>query len=469
MLTEALLRELKITGLSDDSRRVQAGDLFFAFPAPAFETYAKTALEKGALAVVSENSVPAGVDASRWIQVPDIREARLAAAKWFFKNPFAGLKVHGVTGTNGKTTISFLMAAMLSAAGRKTALLGTICKRIGDSFVESSLTTPGLLELYAFARKASDAGCSDLVMEVSSHALDQARVAGVSFDSALFTNLTQDHLDYHGTMEAYFEAKKLLFTRYLSAEGLAVIHVGNAYGRKLFDEITARKVSVATSGKADFVPEFVKDTADGFSMKVARVSETPFDVSLHGSFNVENALTVLAWANELYLSETAVRDVFRTIQVPGRFQMVWNQDSRRVVVDYAHTPDALERVLATAREICSGKLAVVFGCGGDRDKTKRPLMGAVAEKLADEVWVTSDNPRTEDPEAIIRDILSGMHSRKFRVEPNRENAIALTCRNLGSGDLLVVAGKGHENYQIIGTEKHHFDDREIVLREMKKC
>lgn len=469
MLSEKRLQNLQITGLCDDSRKVKSGDLFFAFSVPGLEIFVKEALKKGAVAVVSELSILPGFEVSKWIQVSDIREARLNAAKWFFKNPFDVLKVHGVTGTNGKTTVSFLMSLMLNACGRKTALLGTICKRIGLDEVPSALTTPGLIELYEFAKNAVDAGCSDLVMEVSSHALHQARLAGILFESALFTNMTQDHLDYHQTMDNYYEAKKLLFTRYLSVCGFSVIHVGNFYGQKLFNEISSRKVSVSISGIADFVPDTIENTENGFSMKVSQISNEPFHVSLYGSFNVENVLMALAWANELHLPEVAVRKVFEQIQIPGRFQMVWNDCGRRVIVDYAHTPDALERVLKTARELCSSRLLVVFGCGGDRDKTKRPLMGQAAEKIADEIWVTSDNPRTENPKSIIQDILAAMHSENIHVTVSREEAITQACQSLKENDWLVVAGKGHENYQMIGTVKHHFDDREIVLREMEKC
>lgn len=471
MISEALLKNLSVTGLCDDSRGVKAGDLFFAFPVGEYEVFARTAIDKGAVAVVSEVPSPLGLEA-KWIQVKSVRDARLSCARIFYKDPFSKLTAHAVTGTNGKTTSAFLMDAILRESGRKVALIGTICKRVGDTVIASNLTTPGLLELYAFAKTAVDAGCSDLVMEASSHSLHQGRVAGITFKSALFSNLTQDHLDYHKTMEAYFEAKKLLFTEYLAADGVSVFNVDDAYGFRLYNNLNlSHKMAVSRLGNAvaQLTPTTVNNTEDGLTMIVPALSSEVLETHFVGDFNADNILLVAGWSQSLGLPLSALRKALLTVHVPGRFDMVWNDKRRRVIVDYAHTPDALERVLRTARSLCRGTLSVVFGCGGDRDRTKRPIMGSIAEKEADMAWVTSDNPRTEDPQGIINEIVAGMHSKKFRVLIHREAAIAEACKALRDGDWLVVAGKGHEDYQIIGRTKHHFDDREVVCEEMKKC
>lgn len=469
MLSDALLRNLNICGLSDDSRRVKPGDLFFSFPVENNESFAKTAFLKGAVAIVSEIDAPAEMT-SKWIQVKNVKEARLKAASYFYGNPFSKIKVHAVTGTNGKTTSVFLMEAMLTAGGRKTALIGTIHNKIGNEIEPSSLTTPGLLDLFAFAKKAVDANCSDLVMEVSSHALHQDRIAGILFQTALFSNLTQDHLDYHETMSNYFEAKKKLFTTYLAKDSFSVINIDDQYGESLFNSLNGKKVAVSRLKRqgVDIYPtEEVINTEKGMSIKVSTISDEPFTTNLCGEFNIDNVLLVLGFALALRLPESAMRIALETVRVHGRFEIVYNENQKHVVVDYAHTPDALERVLTTARELCKGQLAVLFGCGGDRDKTKRPLMGAIAATHADVVWVTSDNPRTEVASEIIKDIMAGIDKKEnaFLME-NRAEAIAIACSSMRENDWLVIAGKGHETYQIIGTKKHHFDDSEEVQKAM---
>lgn len=469
MLSESILKNLGIRGLCDDSRKVLPGDLFFALPGDRSEEFARKALSLGAVAIIGETESPQDL-ASKWILVPSVRDERAAIAKIFYRDPFSKLRTHAVTGTNGKTTSAFLMEAMLSGDGRRTALLGTICKKIGDRIVASNLTTPGILELYAFAAEAVEAGCTDLVMEASSHSLCQGRVQGISFASALFSNLTEDHLDYHVTMENYYQAKKLLFTRYLSKDGVAVINIDDAYGLRLLGEIPEiRRVSVSRLGRkdADVSPRKVRNLDAGMELDVPAISKEALTTRLVGEFNADNVLLVASWAHAIGISNVSIQKALQTVKVPGRFEVVFDDGSRRVIVDYAHTPDALERVLKTARALCKGNLSVVFGCGGDRDRNKRPIMGAIAEREADFAWVTSDNPRTEDAEAIIREITAGMKSDRFQVIVSREEAIAEACRKLGAGDILVVAGKGHENYQIVGKVKHHFDDHEIVLREMK--
>jgi UDP-N-acetylmuramoyl-L-alanyl-D-glutamate--2,6-diaminopimelate ligase len=283
-------------------------------------------------------------------------------------------------------------------------------------------------------------------------------------------------LDFHKTMDAYFEAKKLLFTRYLASDGVAVINVDDSYGKKLYDSLTGieagRKVAVSRLGivSANVKPEGpVENTEDGLKMLLPAISGERFETPLCGDFNVDNVMLVLSWAKAIGVPEAAMRKALVDIRVPGRFEKVWNKNGRHVIVDYAHTPDALERVLSTARSLCRGKLSCVFGCGGDRDKTKRPIMGGIAEKLSDKAWLTSDNPRTENPTDIINDVRAGMKTDKFSVVENREEAIYKACAELKDGDWLVIAGKGHEDYQIIGKTKHHFDDREIAVKAMEKC
>lgn len=472
MISESLMQKMNVRGLCDDSRRVKAGDLFFSLPADNYAEFARNAVAAGAVAVVGETVAPEGLT-SKWIQVSDVKATRLEAAKIFYKDPFAKLTCHAVTGTNGKTTSAFLMDAMLTAAGRKVALLGTIKNKVGDVSVPANLTTPGQLDLFAFAAKAVEVGCTDLVMEASSHALHQGRVAGISYRSGLFSNLTQDHLDYHKTMEAYFEAKKLLFTKYLAADGVAVVNIDDAHGEKLCDELKAAgKKAVAVSRlaklKADVKPEgAVESTEDGLKFVLPALSENKFETPLCGDFNEDNVLLVLSWAHAIGLSEEAMRKALAEIRVPGRFEKVWNRDGKHIIVDYAHTPDALERVLQTARSLCRGKLSCIFGCGGDRDKTKRPIMGAIAEKLSDKAWLTSDNPRTENPIDILNDVRAGMTTDKYEVIEKREEAIAKACAELKEGDWLVIAGKGHEDYQIVGKVKHHFDDREEAVKAME--
>jgi len=473
MLSETLMKNLNVRGLCDDSRRVKAGDLFFSLPTEGYEVFARNAVAAGAVAVVGESVAPEGLT-SKWIQVSDVKAARLEAATIFYKAPFAKLACHAVTGTNGKTTSAFLMDAMLTAAGHKVALLGTIKNKVGDVSVPANLTTPGQLDLFAFAAKAVEVGCTDLVMETSSHALHQGRVAGVSYRSGLFSNLTQDHLDYHKTMEAYFDAKKLLFTKYLASDGVAVVNVDDEHGAALCAELKAagrKAVGVSRLGSemADVKPNGnVENTEDGLKFNLAGFgAEAHFETALCGDFNVDNVMLVLSWANAIGLSKAAMDKALAEVRVPGRFEKVWNKNGVHVVVDYAHTPDALERVLLTARSLCRGKLSCIFGCGGDRDKTKRPIMGEIAERLSDKAWLTSDNPRTEDPAEIIKDVRAGMKTDKFEVVELRDEAIKRACAELKDGDWLVVAGKGHEDYQIIGKTKHHFDDHEEVVKAME--
>ncbi|MCL2284257.1 MAG: UDP-N-acetylmuramoyl-L-alanyl-D-glutamate--2,6-diaminopimelate ligase [Fibromonadales bacterium] len=438
--------------LTDNSKKVMPGDVFFAIPcADGSEmAHAMEALERGASSVVSALPPPKGFE-DRWAHVNDVVFTRYLFAKEKFGNPFSKLNCHAVTGSNGKTSCAFMMNAILRDAGKKTAMLSTIYNLLGDEKEAASLTTPGFLELYEFAAKAVKAGCTELVMEVSSHALAQGRVMGIPYKTALFTNLSHDHLDYHLVMENYYQAKKLLFASELLGTGIGFINIDNSYGNRLYGELFFRdRVGIS---KKQFK---VENTETG--IKIDNVN-----VSLFGEHNVENAMLIIEWAKEMGLPTEALEK----ISVPGRFEVVLNKDGKRAIVDYAHTPDALERTLIAARKICEGDLLLVFGCGGDRDKTKRPEMGAVAEKLADKIWLTSDNPRTENPEQILNDVEAGMPAGKHKRQIDRKKAIKEAAAALQKRDVLVVAGKGHETYQIIGKEKIHFSDQEQLTEALQ--
>jgi len=438
--------------LKDNSKQVNTGDMFFAIPCAdgSEKKHALEALERGASSVVSALPAPKGFE-GRWAQVNDVVFTRYLFAKEKFGNPFSKLNCYAVTGSNGKTSCAFMMNAVLRAAGKKTALLSTIHNLIDSEKEEAHLTTPGFLELYEFAAKAVKSGCTELVMEVSSHALVQGRVMGISYKSALFTNLSHDHLDYHGTMENYYQAKKLLFASELLGKGVGFINIDNSYGNRLYIELFFKdRVSVSKKQLK------VAGTETGISID-------NYNISLFGEHNVENAMLIIEWANEMGLPETALATALANISIPGRFEVVHNKDGKRAIVDYAHTPDALERTLTAARKICKGNLLLVFGCGGDRDKTKRPEMGAIAEKMADKIWLTSDNPRTENPESILDDVEHGMKLGKHKRQADRKKAIKESAAQLQSGDILIVAGKGHEDYQILGKEKIHFSDREELM------
>ncbi|MDR1812894.1 MAG: UDP-N-acetylmuramoyl-L-alanyl-D-glutamate--2,6-diaminopimelate ligase [Candidatus Fibromonas sp.] len=441
--------------LKDNSKSVEAGDIFFAVPCAdgSEKAHALEALKRGASSIVSALPAPKEYE-DKWAQVNDVVFTRYLFAKENFNNPFSKLNCHAVTGSNGKTSCAFMMNSVLREAGKKTALLSTIYNLIDTRKEEAHLTTPGLLELHEFAAKTVEAGCTELVMEVSSHALAQGRVMGISYKTALFTNLSHDHLDYHGTMENYYQAKKLLFISELLGKGTGFINIDNSYGNRLYGELFFReRVGVS---KKQFKHE---NTETGI-----RIDN--INVSLFGEHNIENAMLIMEWARETGLQETTLAEALGKISVPGRFEVVYNKDGRRAIVDYAHTPDALERTLTAARKICKGNLLLVFGCGGDRDKTKRPEMGAIAEKMADKIWLTSDNPRTENPEQILNDVEAGMSSAKHKRQADRRKAIKAAATELNPNDILIVAGKGHEDYQIIGKEKIHFSDKEELTEAL---
>jgi UDP-N-acetylmuramoyl-L-alanyl-D-glutamate--2,6-diaminopimelate ligase len=380
-------------------------------------------------------------------------------------NPAAKMVMIGVTGTNGKTTTTHVIESILRAAGARPGIIGTVSNRYGGVEKPASYTTPTSVGLQALLREMLDAGTTHVVMEVTSQAIDQARIAGIFFHVAAFTNLTQDHLDYHGTMEAYFDAKALLFSRYLRAgDGVGVAYVDFEYGKKMLEHARDRKIACSTAGRADVWAQRADFSIDGIDADlVTPRGPLPIQSPLLAAHNLQNIVVAVGVAEALGLPYEAIRQGIAALRgVPGRLERV-DVPGPAVLVDYAHTPDALERAIAAVRPLTKGKLVVVFGCGGDRDRTKRPKMGLIGARDADLAIITSDNPRTENPQSIVDMIVAGARESgrdNFAVEVDRRAAIRQALAQSTSGDTVLIAGKGHEDYQILGKTKIHFDDRE---------
>lgn len=474
-----------VRGLAYDTRQVTRGGLFFCVPGFHRDghEFAAAAVAAGAAAVVCERDV--GVGAARLV-VPSVRAAMPVVAARFYGHPSRELTVVGVTGTNGKTTTAHLVAGVFEAAGVPCGVVGTVGNRVGGTAEPVTLTTPEAPDLQALLRRMVAAGDRACAMEVSSHALVLGRAACIEYAAAVFTNLSREHLDFHADIDDYYRAKRRLF---LPEEGarprFAVVNVGDAWGARLAAECASVygdglwTFAVAGSRAPDGAPDARADDLqlgpDGsaFTLRVARLGlELRAQMGLAGRFNVENAAAAAIAALVLGLDAEAVREGLQgAAGVPGRFEAVRAGQPFAVLVDYAHTPDSLENVLRAARSVASGRVLVVFGCGGDRDRGKRPLMGGIAAQLADLVWVTSDNPRSEDPEAIIAEILAGVDgSLRARVtaEPDRRAAIALALAAAGPGDVVVVAGKGHEQGQLVGERRIPFDDRGVAAEELRR-
>lgn len=454
-----------ITGVVYDSRRAVPGSLFVALHGEKTDgaAFIEDAIRRGAVAVVSQTPCVCGGH----IACAHVADARIALAKLaacFYGNPSERLCTIGITGTNGKTTVSFMLREIFKAAGRKSGLLGTVRYEIGDRVIPAARTTPESADLQAMFMQMGRAGCDSAIMEVSSHALAQYRVQNILYDAAIFTNLTQDHLDYHGTLEEYFLAKSRLFNQ---VRRFAIINSDDPWGRRLFDEkkFLAGRVSYGFQEGAEVRGLNAVTDTNGSRMHVQSPwGDADITLQLIGRFNLSNALAAFAAAAALGIpGETIVKALAEMTFVPGRLEPVSNNKNRRIYVDYAHTDDALLNVLQTLREITPGKLVVVFGCGGNRDKGKRSLMGKVASRLADFSIITNDNPRNEIPEKIAADITAGFDSeRKYEVVLDRKAAIARGLKLIGKKDVLLVAGKGHETYQEFDGAIFPFDDREAV-------
>ncbi len=458
-----------VADLAFDARLVTPGALFACVPGQRADghDFAAAALERGAVALLVERvlDLPAPQ-----LLVPDARLAMALAADAFFGKPTRELDVVGATGTNGKTTTAFLLYSILAAAGRRPGLLGTVEMRVGGERRPVTRTTPEAIDLQRTFRELLDAGDRSCAMEASSHASELKRLVGTRFRALVFTNLSQDHLDFHGTLEAYADAKRRLFTE-PDVDGHrppAAVNVGDPFGRQLADELGGLDVRVLTFGLADDAEvraDELELTPSATSFRAAGLTLRP---QLRGRFNVENALGAVAAGRLLDIPDEAiVRGVEHVAGVPGRFESVDEGQPFAVLVDYAHTPEALENVLVEARRLASGRLLCVFGCGGDRDRAKRPLMGGVVSRLADLAIVTSDNPRSEEPEAIIEEIRAGMDGEEA-VEPDRAVAIALAVEEAGEGDVVVIAGKGHEQGQEFRDGTIPFDDREVARDALRR-
>jgi UDP-N-acetylmuramoyl-L-alanyl-D-glutamate--2,6-diaminopimelate ligase len=449
----------EVLDLAFDVRTAAPGTLFFCVPGSRADghDFAPEAVSRGAVALVVERELDLPVPQ---LVVESSRAAMPAAAEVFFGRPSEELAVAGVTGTNGKTTTAFLLHSILDAAGLRPGLLGTIECRVGGRPRPLERTTPEAIDLQRLLREMVDAGDRSCAMEASSHASAQHRLDRVHFDALVFTNLTQDHLDFHGTMEAYFEAKRRLF----AGDVPAAVNVGDPWGRRLADELGGA-LTFGLRDDAELCPEELELTRDGAAFRVGRLR---LRTRLRGRFNVENVLGAVAASRLLGLPDDAVGEgVWRLDGVPGRFEAVDEGQPFTVLVDYAHTPDSLENVLLEARALAEGRVLCVFGCGGERDREKRPLMGAVAERLADVAVVTSDNPRGEDPDAIIAEVVAGSRGR-VEIERDRGRAIAGAVAAARDGDVLVIAGKGHEQGQELRGEKLPFDDREVARDALRR-
>jgi UDP-N-acetylmuramoyl-L-alanyl-D-glutamate--2,6-diaminopimelate ligase len=467
--------DVSIAGLCYRSDQVASGSLFFCVPGFVRDghDFAPDAVAKGAAALCVER--PLGLSVPQ-VVVPSVRRAMGPVASVFHGHPSAHLMTVGITGTNGKTTSAFLAAHLLDRAGSRAGLMGTIERRVGGVSTPAARTTPEALDVQRDLAAMVEAGDKAAVMEVSSHALDLGRVLGIRFSVVAFTNLTQDHLDYHQTLDAYFEAKRLLFTDpvYTGDTGVAVINIDDPYGRRLAAEYPhERLLTFSTDAdavmNADLVMcDYAIDAAGTHGLLVtSKWGEHEVMSPLVGSFNVANTLTALGIGLGLGLDLRAMLTDLRGFTgVPGRMERVDAGQPFAVLVDYAHTPDSVRNVLLTARALTSGRLLAVLGCGGDRDRSKRPQMGCQAEALADKVFVTSDNPRSEDPEAIIADILSGMDEPCLAVvDADRRESIRAALSDARPGDVVLILGKGHESGQEFADRKVPFDDR-LVARQL---
>jgi len=455
--------DVQIHGICEDSRLVNRGDLFIARPGAQTNgvQFVAEAAQRGAAAVVT----PMRIAQCPIPQVPldDPASYASALANIFFDHPSRKIRLLGITGTNGKTTVTYLVRHLLAKMNLSCGLIGTVEVDDGRTKRPAVMTTPRAVDTARLLADMRDNGCAACVMEVSSHALDQSRVAGLHFAGAAFTNLTGDHLDYHGTMENYADAKAKLFGM-LGLQAVAVVNADDAWSEVMLEKCRCRGISFGISRAADYQARDILATANGsrFILKTPD-GQAEAQMSLIGRHNIANALTASALVGEVFgLSVHQIADALRDAPAaPGRLQVVRAGQPFTVVVDYAHTDDALRNVLLALRPLNRGKLRVVFGCGGDRDRTKRPRMALVASQLADAVYVTSDNPRTEDARSILDEICTGFPAgckTPVTIEPDRRTAIERALRDSADGDVVLLAGKGHENYQIIGTNKFPFDD-----------
>lgn len=477
--------DIDICGVTCDSRAVKPGMLFFALRGTNTDghRYIPAAVEAGAAAILLEDDSSAPTELP-WLQVADGRSAMGLISAAFYGDPTASFPLIGITGTNGKTTTTYLIEGILRAAGIAPAVLGTISYRFEDTVVEASHTTPESTELQAAFRQLADAGARAFIMEVSSHSLEQKRVEGCHFDVGIFSNLTRDHLDYHKTMESYLSSKQQLFSRLLQPDQCkpvrrAAVNMDDEFGAQIAAVSACPVISYGVDFNGDVKADGVELSVNGITgtLKTAK-GDVTFTSRLLGRFNLYNILAAVSAGIALDLPLEAIKaGIEGHSAVPGRMERVENSHGITLLVDYAHTGDALENVLKTLKELATGRIITVFGCGGDRDPGKRPIMGGIAADMSDLAIVTSDNPRSEDPfvimaqvktgvmplnlrEYTVAELSDGFTEKGFVMLENRREAIRMAVRSALPGDIVLLAGKGHEDYQIIGTTKHHFDDRE---------
>lgn len=467
--------EVEVRNVQYDSRKVERGDMFVAIRGAQVDGHAHipSAIANGAKVVVMENDAAlpdsyfmhAGVIK---VVVPSARIALAQISAQYYSHPSRRLAVIGVTGTNGKTTTTHLISSIVEHGGGKAGLVGTIEYRIGEEIIPSTHTTPESLELNALLSRMVAGGCSSVVMEVSSHSLDQHRVRGIEFSVGVFTNLTQDHLDYHGTMDKYFEAKSELF-RSLGDQSWAVVNADDPWGRKLLTMTRARTLSFGMTASSDLHADQVSLSMRGTRCRIQYAGESiEIETPLVGKFNVSNILAAVGAGIAMGVPTQVIRKAVRELRpVRGRFEPVVSPAGWTAIIDYAHTPDALEKALNAVQDVFSaserGRIITVFGCGGNRDSTKRSTMAAIATGLSDMTIVTSDNPRLESPEAIIAEVMAGAkQGRQVESVVDRRKAIEKALGLAKRNDVVLIAGKGHEDYQVIGEKKIHFSDKEIV-------
>ncbi|MGN0785529.1 MAG: UDP-N-acetylmuramoyl-L-alanyl-D-glutamate--2,6-diaminopimelate ligase [Candidatus Aphodomorpha sp.] len=462
-------KNVDIQSIEYDSRKVAPGSMFCCIVGQLFDghAFAESAVEKGAVALLVERELPLDVPQ---VVVQSARKAMAEMAAAFYGYPQREMQMLGVTGTNGKTTTTYMVKAIAEQAGKKVGIIGTIRNMIGSESLHADRTTPESVDLFRLLRTMADARVDMVVMEVSSHALEQYRVHGIKFDVALFTNLTQDHLDYHKTFENYLQAKKILFQNAKKA----VVNVDDPYADRIMAGLSIPILTFGVRDRADLAASNIDITTQGVQFDLHTPSgDVRMNLPIPGLFSVFNAMGAVGMAQAIGIQLPQIKRGLESMtSVSGRLESVATGLPFSVFVDYAHTPDALENVLKTVREFAHKRVICVFGCGGDRDRAKRPIMGEIAGRYAELAVVTSDNPRTEDPMAIIETIEEGVKrsGAKYTVIENRRSAIAYALSVAEPDDIILIAGKGHENYQEINGTRYHFDDKEIVtelLRELK--
>ena len=470
-------QDFEVKGITSDSRKVQHGFIFVAIKGRDVDghDFVREALKRGAKAIITQvySSQLAAHKEIVYIKVSDTRQALAELVAQFYGQPSINLKVTGITGTNGKTTVSYLIEAILKSAQFNPAVIGTINYRFKDRIFNASNTTPGPEQLQPLLAQIQKQRIDYVIIEVSSHALDQARVEAVKFYSAIFTNLSRDHLDYHHNLNSYFAAKSRLF-RGLGRDSFAILNIDDTHSKELIKLTKAYVVTYGLSNRADITAQDISFSIKGTEFflhlasrkrKVfsARFDRLKMETSLIGRYNLYNILAAVTFGLIQKIDPVVIREaVKRFTGVPGRLERIPTKGDFSIFIDYAHTEDALRNVISSLRPLCKGRLYVVFGCGGNRDKTKRPKMGRVVSELADLALITTDNPRNEEPGRIINDIVAGINKQNFRVIVNRKQAIKEVLSLVGKDDIILIAGKGHESYQIFKDKTIHFDDREVV-------